>query len=732
MFRNLSFLMIAILFSCMMTGMQVNAQELLANPGFEDWDSGVPLGWDIEVDVTVTEEDGEIYEGDLSVSLEATSSSNRGIFQEIPVVPGNVYVFSAYLYGLNGNNDLGLYVNWLDSSGGNISGEGTFYNSAANAWELVTTGEITPPANAAIARCRIRCYANSLLGGYADSASFINLGGGPSPTPFTPSPTPTGPTPTPGPVEAIKINEIYINPPGTDMGCYVELYFPGGISLDGYSLVGVNGNGGSDYQQVDLSGYAIPADGFFVLAQDSSVAEADLVDTNANYQNGPDSIQLRHGSDVVDAIGYGDFASAVFAGEGDPAPAYFTGEHSHSRYPDGQDSDNNMNDFTSGELTAGSANIPESAQPTNTATASPTPTPTGPTPTPPPILPIKINEVHVNPDGQDLGCFVELYLADSVRGNIDGYSLVGVNGFDGSEYAVIPLSGDIPANGFFVIAQDASVANADIINDLANFQNGPDNIELRAGHVVVDAIGYGNFLETEIFTGEGNPVSYPNPTGNLTLSRIPDGTDTDDNSVDFINGEITAGEANVAAGSPTATPSTPTNTPTPTHTPTMTPTGADTFTPTPTPTGAETNTPTPTTVPTDTPEPTSSPTPPLCDTLGVKIIMPSMDYGPGDDCYCKVQVCNPDDVTYQDVPLFVLLNVFDTFYFAPAFNNYDKYEITTLAPYDFFEQDVLELFQWPEGAGNVAQGVSWIAAMTNTEITDLLGDLDTFEFGWHE
>ncbi|MBN1549914.1 lamin tail domain-containing protein, partial [bacterium] len=390
-----------------------------------------------------------------------------------------------------------------------------------------------------------------------ESTEPTNTPGPPTATAGPPTATPTGPTPTPPPVENIKINEMYINPPGTDVGCYVELYYPGGISLDGYSLVGVNGNNGSDYQSISLDGYSIPADGYFLIAQDASVSNADLIDSNVNYQNGPDNIQLRNGAVVVDAIGYGDFLpTEFFAGEGSPAPAFFTGDHSHSRIPDGNDTDDNSVDFVSGELTPGEMNIPEAMEPTMTPTGPPPPTatPTGPTPTPPPIYNLKINEIHVNPDGQDLGCYIELYYPGSHRISLDGYTLVGINGYDNTEYNIVPLTGEVMAGDYFVIAQDDSVANADLIDVNINYQNGPDSIQLRAGSTVVDAIGYGTFLPEEFFAGEGDPVDYPNPTNNLSLNRIPDGTDTDNNFDDFVLGILTPGEQNQPAGEPTHTP----------------------------------------------------------------------------------------------------------------------------------------------------------------------------------
>ncbi|MCD4652947.1 hypothetical protein K8T06_03330 [bacterium] len=374
------------------------AQNMLLNPSFETWDSGLPVSWDGESSVTITQVEDPVYDALYSVGLEATSSSNRGIYQIVPITEGTTYEYSVYLFGPVEAGTLGIYLNWLDAGGSTIGGEGTFYNTGFGAYELVTTSQVQAPAGAVSARCRIRCYANTTFGGYADMAELVDRGpGDPTPTPTeTPDPTatPTGPTPTPHPVDEIKINEVFINSPGTDSGTYVELYYPGGISLDGYSLVGVNGNGGADYQVIDLTGQTIPVDGYFVIAQDTDVSNYDMIDTNVNYQNGPDNIQLRAGYTIVDAIGYGSFSSAIFAGEGTPVPI-ISDTDSYSRIPDGYDTNNNIVDFLAGILTAGFANE-EIGEPT------PTPTPGEPTPTPT-VTPTGgecINDGDVNLDGQ--------------------------------------------------------------------------------------------------------------------------------------------------------------------------------------------------------------------------------------------------------------------------------------------------------------------------------------------
>jgi len=144
------------------------------------------------------------------------------------------------------------------------------------------------------------------------------------------------------------ISEVLYDAAGADSGSvFVELYGPPGTLLDSMLLQGVNGGDGSVYQTVLLSG-SIPADGVFVIADDSGggstlVGNADLV-IDVDFQNGPDSIVLRQADVVLDAIGYGDFSSAVFAGEGAAAVDAPAGS-SLARFNPLLDTNDNQADF---------------------------------------------------------------------------------------------------------------------------------------------------------------------------------------------------------------------------------------------------------------------------------------------------------------------------------------------------------------------------------------------------
>ena len=148
-------------------------------------------------------------------------------------------------------------------------------------------------------------------------------------------------------------------------------------------------------------------------------------------------------------------------------------------------------------------------------------------------LPV-ISEVFYDATGSDDGrSFVELYGAPGTL--LDGMRLEGVNGSGGAIGPVLTLSGAIPADGFYVVADDLAggptlVANADLVLNF-DFQNGPDSIVLRSDAAVFDAVGYGVFAVGDVFAGEGAAAAAA-PAG-ASLARHFADVDTDDNAADF-------------------------------------------------------------------------------------------------------------------------------------------------------------------------------------------------------
>jgi hypothetical protein len=398
-------------------------QNLLQNPGFESWSSGVPEHWDSDDSIDVTQEYTTVHSGNCSAkeSLYTQEQGRADLYQgRFAVHPNTEYVFTVWIYDGDEAGRIRHGIDWFPTG----SQWHTNYTGDSTAWQELTL-RAQSPSDAESAMAFVRAYDSAAAwdGGavfYIDDASFSAVAEQPPflvrawHMPMNPDSSnavdayaavtddgvltrdtlyygvndlslPNAITHTgvshdtfqyviPGCTTGdtvfyylvltdddnlvtisdthayyvgdcrLAINEVHYDSPGPDSGCYVEIFGDGGRVLDGFSVVGVNGSNGSPYATVELSGHVIPADGFFVIAQDSSVANHDTVTQEINLQNGPDNVELRFHGITVEALGYGTLDGWVFTGEWSPAPDV---AHAHclGRYPDGYDSDHNMVDF---------------------------------------------------------------------------------------------------------------------------------------------------------------------------------------------------------------------------------------------------------------------------------------------------------------------------------------------------------------------------------------------------
>jgi len=123
------------------------------------------------------------------------------------------------------------------------------------------------------------------------------------------------------------------------------------------------------------------------------------------------------------------------------------------------------------------------------------------------------------------------------------------------------------------------------------------------------------------------------------------------------------------------------------------------------------------------------PTPGQCKDLTVDVEMPAHFFRPGDECSCEVSVCNPGSAVLEGYPLFVILDVWGNYFFAPGFSDFEYYD--RAFPQGEQSIEVLETFLWPEASGN-AEDIYWYAALTNPEMTELFSDTGSFRFGWSD
>jgi hypothetical protein len=170
---------------------------------------------------------------------------------------------------------------------------------------------------------------------------------------------------------------------------------------------------------------------------------------------------------------------------------------------------------------------------------------TGPPP-PPPAADLVINEIDYDQVGTDGGGFVEIANVGGSTATLDGIALVLVNGGDGLEYGRAALTGSLAAGAYLAVSIEA--------------QNGaPDGVALidTASGALLDALSYEGEITAAMIDGvtynlvEGTPLPATVADSNTTdgsLSRLPDGSDTNDAATDWaFTATKTPGAANVAS-----------------------------------------------------------------------------------------------------------------------------------------------------------------------------------------
>jgi uncharacterized protein len=161
-----------------------------------------------------------------------------------------------------------------------------------------------------------------------------------------------------------------------------------------------------------------------------------------------------------------------------------------------------------------------------------------------------INEVEYDQPSIDTAEFLELKNVSDEAIILAGYSVQFVNGTGGGAavYRTFELPDvALPAGDHYVVcASVTSTPNCDldVTPETDLIQNGaPDAIGLRLGTTLVDALSYEGNSGAPYTEGSGVGLEDTAGAGE-GLSRCPDGSDTDQNSVDFRLREITPGAAN--------------------------------------------------------------------------------------------------------------------------------------------------------------------------------------------
>jgi hypothetical protein len=149
----------------------------LLNADFESWSGGTPVNWAVSGKSYLAQENNERYSGSFSARLKIpTTSTTVELSQDIAVTGGAVYSFSCRILDNTPDGEAALMVNWRNS-GGDLSTRTSGHSSDQSAWQAISLANQQAPAEATIARIRVRGYQQAGAGGGYVYADEITLSG---------------------------------------------------------------------------------------------------------------------------------------------------------------------------------------------------------------------------------------------------------------------------------------------------------------------------------------------------------------------------------------------------------------------------------------------------------------------------------------------------------------------------------------------------------------------------
>ena len=152
-----------------------------------------------------------------------------------------------------------------------------------------------------------------------------------------------------------------------------------------------------------------------------------------------------------------------------------------------------------------------------------------------------VNEVDYDQPGTDIAEYIEIKNVSGASVSLDGFVIELVNGNGGGAvvYQTIPLPPfALAPGGYYVVCGNAvnvPLCDLDVMPDINLIQNGaPDAVAIRSltTLAIVDTVSYDGVTGPP-YTEGGAGAPPDNPTSVGGISRIPDGIDTDTNSLDF-------------------------------------------------------------------------------------------------------------------------------------------------------------------------------------------------------
>ena len=360
------------------------------------------------------------------------------------------------------------------------------------------------------------------------------------------------------PDDPVRISEIRIDHTGEDLQEYFELAGPPGSSLNGLTYVVIgdsSGGSGCIEASIDLDGYSIPASGYFVVAEDTfTLGTADHVH-NLNFENSDnvthllvrgftahDGVDLDTNNDgILDSRPWDDLLDLIALVEEENPPVgteYHYGPPSIG--PDGAYVPGHVYRCQGG-WEIGPFDVAEGED-----------TPGAPNPCGGSTAQLVINEIDYDQPGTDDAEFIEIKNVGGNAVNLAGYRLDLVNGNGDAVYQSIDLPEmNLSPGDYYVvcgIADHVPNCDLDVEPDTNLVQNGaPDAVALMREELIVDTVSYEGDTGAPYTEGSGAGLEDSPDFSYRSISRCPDGSDSDQNNVDFKPRAVSPGLENHCA-----------------------------------------------------------------------------------------------------------------------------------------------------------------------------------------
>ncbi len=354
------------------------------------------------------------------------------------------------------------------------------------------------------------------------------------------------------PAEAdVFINEIHYDNSSTDVDEAIELAGTAGTDLNGWSIVLYNGSSGVVYDTRALSG--------LIPNQQGGLGTVfETYPTNGIQNGAPDGIALVDASSaVVQFLSYeGSFVASDGPANGLASTDIGVSESSSTAAGESLQltgSGTTYGDFVwapAGPSTFCEVNTGQTFGDGTAGGEDACPDTGGGDPT---DITLVINEIDYDQPSTDTAEFIELKNVGLADVDLSGVSVQLINGSNGSTYNTINLPpGALGPGEYFVICGDpfnTPNCDLDVSPDSNLIQNGaPDAVAIFFGGVVIDAVSYeGDVLSVVEMSGVG--LADSGAIEFVSISRFPDGVDTNQNNVDLSLRCTTPGKANSADAS---------------------------------------------------------------------------------------------------------------------------------------------------------------------------------------